>query len=379
MSNKPKRIFDVPIDREGFIENDASKQLRELLIKAIDWATVYYNHFLYIRKTERMERIVKEFEEAVVPREDMKRIVEEIPRVLDTALIVLNEAQKDYKKKVPSKERTISGKHFDKAVDVIRESTSYMNRQIAILRTIASTGALMFVFSHEAHDVVNKLGTISNKLELITKYVREDKRHDVLKLSNLMRETRNRFTTQMKLFSGVSSNLADMKKRKIALRKLSREVIDCYSGLIDRFSIEVESEIPGSLRTGLMFEAEVYSILINLISNAVKAVIAGYGKRVKLEASKVNDEIVLRVYDDGIGLSKQSRELVLKSLVADPENRLYPVLSERLGMEDILSIGEGSGLGLNIVQEILTSYDKTIQFIDVLEPWKTCVEVTLPL
>jgi len=254
-----------------------------------------------------------------------------------------------------------------------------MNRQITTLRTIASTGALMFVFSHEAHDVVNKLGTISNRLGLLIKYVQEEKRSELQELSDLMRETRDRFIAQMKLFSGVSSNLADMKKHKIALHRLSEEVISCYSGLIDRFSIKVDNDIPGNRRTGPIFEAEVYSILLNLISNAVKAVIAGYGEKVKLEAMKVDNEIVLKIYDDGIGLSKLSKDLVMKAGVADPENRLYPTLSKRLGMEDIISVGEGSGLGLNIVQEILRGYDKTIRFLDVQEPWKTCVEVTLPI
>jgi len=372
LSNKPEWIFNVPISREGFIENDASEELKELLRKAIAWATIYYNHFLYIRKREQLESVVEEFKEITEPH------VKEIPKVLDTALVVLNEAYKDYRDKVPSSKRAIAGKHFSKAIDVVKESTSYLNRQITTLRTIASTGALMFVFSHEAYDVVSRLGTISNKLELLTKYVSEDKRPELLELSDLMRKTRNRFNNQIKLFSGISSNLADMKKRKIALRKLSNEVIDCYFGLVDRFSIKVENEIPKSLRTGLMLEAEVYSILINLVSNAVKVVIAGYGNRIKLKAEKVDDEIVLRVYDDGIGIPEQSRNLVLKMSVADPENRLYPVLSERLGTEEILSVGEGSGLGLNIVYEILKSYGKSIQFVDVQKPWKTCVEVTLP-
>jgi len=372
LTNKPERIFDVPISREGFIENDALEELKDFLRKAIAWATIYYNHFIYIRKTEQLESVVKEFKEITEPHE------KEIPEILDTALVVLKEAYEDYKEKVPSPERAISGKHFSKALDVVKESTAYMNTQITSLRTIASTGALMFVFSHEAHDIVNRLGTISNKLELLAKYVPEDKRYKLFELSDLMRKTRNRFYGQIRLFSGVSSNLADMKKRKISLHKLSDDVVNCYSGLVDRFSIKVENEIPKSLRTGPMLEAEVYSILINLVSNAVKVVIAGYGNRIKLKAGEADDEIVLQVYDDGIGLSKQSRDLVLKASVADPENRLYPVLSKRLGIEEVLSIGEGSGLGLNIVYEILKSYGKTIQFVDVQKPWKTCVEVTLP-
>jgi len=380
LSNQPNRIFDVPINREGFIENEASKQLKDFLSKAIIWTTIYYNHFLYLKDTEKMEKVAEEFiQESAEGTE--KKLPEEIPKVLDSAIVVLNEAFKDYKQNVPSEKRTVSGKHFDKALAVVKETTTYVSKQITALRTIASTGALLYVFSHEIHDLINRLGTISDTMELITSNVSEEQKPELLKLSIFIKTTQRRLLDQMKLFSGVSSNLADMKKHRIPLRALAKEVVDCHSALINKFSIKIDNTIPESLRTAPMLEAEMYSILLNLVSNAIKAVIAGNGNNIKLETI-ATEEITLRVYDDGVGLSDKGKEKVFVALVADPENRLYPELTKRLGQDEILSVGEGSGLGLSIVLDILKSYGKTIRFLkdeEVPKPWKTCVEATLPL
>jgi signal transduction histidine kinase len=380
LSNQPRRRFDVPINRESFIENEASRQLKDLLIKAIIWATVHYNHFLYLRTTEEMQKVAEEFVKESPAVEG--RQPEEIPKVLDSAIRVLNDAYKDYKEKVPSEKRTVSGKYFDKALEVVKESTAYATEQVTSLRTVASTGALMYVFSHEIHDLLSRLGTISNKIDIVASTAPEDQKPELLKLSLLVKTTHRRLLDQMRLFSGVSTNLANMKKHRIALRALSQEVIDCHHSLVNKFSLRVENKIPEGLKTGPMLDAEVYSVLLNLVSNAIKAAIAGYGNRVKLESSTKNDEIILRVYDDGIGLSDSAKDHVFTALVADPENRLYSELSKRLGEEEILSVGQGSGLGLSIVSDILKSYGKTIHFLknkELQQPWKTCVEVTLPL
>jgi signal transduction histidine kinase len=379
LSNQPRRIFDVPINREGFIENEASKQLKDLVVKAIIWATVYYNHFLYLRTKEEMQKVEKSFIKELPATEGKQP--EEI-QVLDSAIGVLNEAYKDYKNKVPSEERTIAGKYFEKAIAVVKETTAYASQQLTTLRTVASTGALMYVFSHEIHDLLSRLGTISNKMDIVASTVPEDQRPELLKLSLLVKATHRRLLDQMRLFSGVSMNLADMKKHRIDLFTLAEEVIGCHDFLANEFSIKIDNKIPKNLRTGPMLEAEVYSILLNLVSNAVKATIAGHGNSIELEASARDHEILLRVYDDGIGLSESAKDKVFTALVADPDNRLYPELSKRLGEEEMLSVGQGSGLGLSIISDILKSYGKTIRFLrdsEIQRSWKTCVEVTLPL
>jgi signal transduction histidine kinase len=379
VTNQFEPVFEVLINREGFVESAAVNRLRNFFLKALDWTTIYYNHFLYIYRDRKLTEAVRDFQKLSVSKEPLEKSEEETPKVIDSAITVIENVYEDYAKNVKPEQRKTITKHAKAALDLIEETVLHMNKQITALRTVASAGALLLVLSHETRDIINMLGTMANSLKLLSETVDKHEKGELAKFSNSIRETRDRLSDQMALFNGVSANIRNMEKRRINLCRLAEEVVGCFRGLCEEFSISPPTiDIPTSLSTGLMLKGEVYSILINLVSNAVKATIAGHGKSIKIEAFKGESEIVMRIYDDGIGLSRESRDLVLRTGVPDPENILYKELAKRLGYAESLTVGEGSGLGLSIVREILAAHDKSIQFVDVAVPWKTCVEVTLP-
>jgi signal transduction histidine kinase len=384
ISNTPNKIFDIKMSREGFVEDEAFGQLKKFVRQGLEWATIYYDHFLYKRELEKVKESEKKLEEAV---EELKESPEKeslgkekIVPVVTSALNVIEESIKvaTSDEEVPDENKKELYSQTKVATRVLQESVSHMERQIDVLRTIASTGALMLTFVHEARTVVAMLDTHASTLERLADKLGKDEKQESMKLAAALRATRDRFDNQIKLFHGVSRDLTTTERRRVLLGKTLSEVIDCFGGLTKRFKINIEPDIPGSLRTGHILESEAYSILINLVSNAIKAVIAGYGHRIKVEAHKEKEGTVLNVYDDGIGLSKDSRTVVGMPLVADPEGRLYKHLKDRIDSEDLLIVGEGSGMGLSIVKDIAESYGKELKFIDVHPPWKTCVEVTLP-
>ena len=103
-----------------------------------------------------------------------------------------------------------------------------------------------------------------------------------------------------------------------------------------------------------MLEAELYAVLLNVLSNAIKSVIAAGGdKRVLISAVREGSKALVHVLDTGIGLDEEHYEKVFEPFVADPDNRLYRGLKAQLNPEDQYVVGTGSGLGLSIVSEIL--------------------------
>jgi len=385
LSNYPDKIFEVTMNREGFVENEAVKLLREFIRQALEWTTLHYNHFLYGKQQEEIGEEAEKLEETVAKFEGLPEEVTtklEVMPVVSSALNVLEKSVKvatSEVEKLPPKARKELYQHAEKAKRVVEDSISYMERQISTLRAIASTGALLLTFIHEARTLIGRLDTHAAILERLAEKLDQKERKEFTQLANALRATRDRFDGQIGLFNVVSRDLTLTERRKVPIKQVFDEVVSCFEGLTERFDISVESEIPKTLRTDPVLESEVYSILINLISNAVKAVIASDdGHRIKVEALKGKGETVLRVYDDGIGLSEGSRDLAVMPLVADPEGRLYKRLKEKIGYEDLLVVGEGSGLGLSIVKDMVEYYGKRLQFIDVEKPWKTCVEVTLP-
>ena len=163
------------------------------------------------------------------------------------------------------------------------------------------------------------------------------------------------------------------------MKSVAEEIKSSFGYLAERFKVEINTdEIPSSLRTGPMFDAELFSVLVNLISNALKAVIAARGNSVKIQARKDDVGTVIRVFDDGIGISHDIRDSLFQPLVVDPEGRLYKGLRDMIPDDELLVLGLGSGLGLTIVKGILESYGKSASFIDAKKPWKTCIEAVLP-
>ncbi|MFX0091848.1 MAG: ATP-binding protein, partial [Candidatus Hodarchaeota archaeon] len=378
ISNYPTKVIDVTLSREGFVENEVFEELKEFIRLGLEWAVIHYSHFRYRKDQEKIKEKAEEVKKSIKELKEHPKVEETVP-IVNEALKVLEAAIQEDTEKLPEETKKELYKSADSAIDVVEETISYMEKRTNMLRTVASTGALMLTFVHEARTVVGRLETHANTIERLAQRLHGEEKQEFLELSKNLRATRDRFDKQIKLFHGVSKDLTITKRRKAHLKKVYDEVIDCFSGLTERFNITVESRIPISLRTGHILESEIYSILINLISNAVKAVIASEdGHKIRVEALTEEKGTILRIYDDGIGLSKESRDFAALPLVADPEGRLYKRLKEKMEYEDLLVVGEGSGMGLSIVKDIVEYYGKSCRFIDVEKPWKTCVEVTIP-
>jgi two-component system CitB family sensor kinase len=129
-----------------------------------------------------------------------------------------------------------------------------------------------------------------------------------------------------------------------------------------------------------MLEGELYTVLLNILSNAIKATVAsrGEGRSIRFEAIQNGRRVRMRILDNGIGLSPAFYEDAFTPFIADPSGELYDMLQERAKPEDLAVFGTGSGLGLAIARDVARSRGGDIRFVSASSPWKTCVEVDLP-
>jgi signal transduction histidine kinase len=105
------------------------------------------------------------------------------------------------------------------------------------------------------------------------------------------------------------------------------------------------------------FGGELNQVWANLIDNALDAV--GDGGRVMVTARPAGTTVVVRVTDDGPGIPAE-----VKSRIFDPFFTTKPV-------------GEGTGLGLDIVRRLVDRNDGAIE-VDS-EPGRTEFRVALPV
>lgn len=105
------------------------------------------------------------------------------------------------------------------------------------------------------------------------------------------------------------------------------------------------------------FGGELNQVWANLIDNALDAV--GQGGHVELKASREGDSVVVRVIDNGAGISADIRDRIF-----DPFFTTKPV-------------GEGTGLGLDIARRLVQRHNGQIELDS--NPGRTEFRVKLPV
>ncbi|MEM9368759.1 MAG: ATP-binding protein [Planctomycetota bacterium] len=110
-----------------------------------------------------------------------------------------------------------------------------------------------------------------------------------------------------------------------------------------------------------MFPAEITVVFSNLLSNAVKAcrrngVVQARGRK------RPDGAVVLRIQNTGVKVRLKDAEkwfLPFQSTTVDPDP----------------SLGQGMGMGLPIVRNILEEYGGRIQFVDPTGDFATAIEI----
>jgi hypothetical protein len=377
--------FEIKLNREGFVENDAYNQLTDVIRLSVQWMVIHYNRFLtiYTRDTaeKKGEDLVKQI--ANVSKFDQSSL-SDIPKISfgpeayqaptpSTALKYLsNEAKKAYSNFPPSEKKDLI-----KLTDTISDYVDFSFKHYSsMLGAVASTGAIMFVFAHEIKGVIARLDSEANKIETTMQNLPKHEKIALQELADSLRDSRTRLDKNIKLFSFFIRQSSETKQKEIPLKKMSEEIVDNFDYLISHYHLnKPQIDIPDLLRTKPMLEADMYSVILNLLSNSIKAVIAGDGKNILIYARKEHGKLIIRIFDDGIGLSQEFRDKVFEPMLSDPEKKLYKKLNEKIVDTDLTSLGQGTGLGLSIVNIIVKKYSGKSKFIDTISPWKTCVEV----
>jgi signal transduction histidine kinase len=118
-------------------------------------------------------------------------------------------------------------------------------------------------------------------------------------------------------------------------------------------TLEMETDLP-KVRG---FAAELSQVWGNLVENALDAV--ANGGHVNILASRDNKIVLVRILDDGAGVSKEHRDSIF-----DPFFTTKP-------------FGQGTGLGLDIVRRLVKHNDGLIDFES--QPGRTEFRVRLPI
>lgn len=364
--------FEPKASREGFIENQAFEQLRGIIRFGIDWSTIYREYFRGLTAQGEAEKAREDLEAQLKTPVESKQVIHAAIRLVESEV-------KSMATRLPTAERQKILRSIKSATTAIAKHEESNAEERRHLQLVASTSSLLLIFSHEVKALLSWFEQVRISLSQIRANVEKDEGEKLLKIENDFGDTKTRLLDLLSMTSLVSVTRKAEPDRLTILPRIER-AIQAFNLIISGYSIDVDvSRVNRAVQVGPILEAELFAVLLNLLSNSIKSVIAaGKRRKIQLEASRVDGRVKLHIRDNGMGLPERDFENVFQPFVTDPDNKLYSGLTSLLNPGDEYILGTGSGLGLSIAREILESRDGGIRFVKPTNDWKADVEVNLP-
>lgn len=365
--------FEPKLSREGFVGSVSLDELKEFVRFAVDWSTILRDYYLRQESLKVAEVAKQRFEELINEKIEKSRIVESALNHLKIEAEVLSEA-------VPQAKRKRFETIFESATDVIKKQHEANQVELTHLRLIASTSTLLLIFSHEVKSLLGVLEQSKNSLIELAKELHDKQKKTVEGINERFIDLKDRLIELLNMTALMDSGTKKTKAGQVALLDRVKKVEKVFELITHKYKIDIDhSKIPNNIAFRKILEAEVYSILLNVMSNSIKSVIASGGNRkIELSAERSNGINILLIRDTGIGLDPSRYEEVFTPFISDPEGILYENLEKRINPEDNMIVGSGSGLGLGIVREIINVHGGDIRFKKPSKNWKAELEIKLP-
>ena len=345
LSRERNPRLTVSISRERLVQNESFAQLKRFVRDGINWMTVCYARGQF-KDREKRNSQQKETDSALgslrTARERINRddlIPDHIKQTLDTAF-------------------------GEVEANLTREAEARVT-EVSMLRVLGSAGTTLMVFDHTLRAMANQLDGIVVNLESTIDHVQPE---DSLKFQNALEDLRSWSsvaTGQGSLVGLLVGPEARTRRKSLALRPLVERLDRGFAGYMNRFGINFENSISPTVRTPPLHEAEVYAVLLNLLTNSFKAVRGNTTRLVGVAAAVTQKKFELEVSDNGVGIRPQDRESVFEPFYTTSQPD--PVL------------GIGAGLGLKIVRDLARSWGGDAEVVHAKDPWITTIRIQIPI
>lgn len=209
---------------------------------------------------------------------------------------------------------------------------------LAIAQRLASTGKLA---SGLAHEINNPLGGMKNAVRSL---LRGDLGADKTRLYlGLIDDGLARIEQTVKKFLSFTPRRVD--PHPVDLADVARKSIALAEHRIERLGIQIESSLPEAGSAIVFGDGhELQQVALNLLLNAADAIPSERSDgRVRVEVAADGEDFVLRVTDNGTGMTREAQDHCF--------DMFFTTKAE----------GEGSGMGLAVVHNIVTNHGGRIE------------------
>ncbi|MBO9051629.1 sensor histidine kinase [Curtobacterium flaccumfaciens] len=348
LTRRENPLLEDMSSREGLLNNEAYDEfrqvVRELLITAAGWVA---------EQRARRSKGSSERKPSRTARTDNAAKV--LERVEDSLRTRIHPAD------LPSVMLGIRASVSDVVARAAESDTQEVEQfralqnEVELLRVLASLGTSVSVFSHEVRALIGGTSRALNRLESTAE----------------VKDALDHVGSLGELSAYIDSLTSDARRREREPQAISEAI----RRFVQNFAKQLANGVgvtwavdPPSLRTEPMSMTTLQAILINLFTNAIKAVDREgvSDRRIHISGSASGSrEIVLQVWDTGVGIPANLGDRIFDAFVTDT-----PVAGAELGI--------GTGLGLKVASDLAGEYGGSISIGEPGADFSTVLNVVLP-
>ena len=365
--------LEMLVNREGFVENAAFENLQHLVRLGVDLLTRARAAGREVVRAERRERdspspptskadTSERTPPAVAWRGEVSR------RISNTQGEVANIRASVAAGDVEAADRRLG--NLEREVTRLTTAVDALVAEQRLTPVLASLGIQMAEFVHEINGLLAMANTVDTVLGQLRdnpdNFASPEVRRRAAATHQTARDLRARLERQASYLIDLTSPTAVRRRSRQRLAERFDRAAQLVGPAIERKELRVTNRIPHDLRTPPMYPAEITAVLLNLLTNAVKA--ADEGGRIAATARerKKDGALILRVDNTGQVVD-----------LDDADRWFRPFETTTVEVDPLL--GQGMGLGLPISRGIVEEYGGALAFVEPRNGFATAVELTFPI
>lgn len=352
--------FEETSSREGLLENKAFEELTDFGYKILTDAVTKIGSERGIKTRTNEKDWKKE------PDEIISEAINDLKEIIENPNQENFEEQQDSQLYTKNKLLEIA-QELESAQKEQKERKQEFIKEMNLLRILAALGLTIGEFIHEIKQYQSALQHDIKNIENSTTL------ENVLHVNQRVKANIEGLSTYVSYFDEAFSENVQRELKPIELRTVVYALKSTLEADIAKRKIAfVEPKFNGyNLYTIAMHKSEWASILFNFYTNSRKAINrAKVDGKIFIECGKVYNTVYLEFSDNGDGIQIENRDKIFNAFYTTsvPVGKVVKTHEEMTG----------TGLGLKIVRDIITSYGGKIFVKEPTKGYSTTIRIELP-
>lgn len=350
--------------REGLTENEALIELQNFVYRTLMSGVLKVAELRNIKITSGQEKDEQGVWEKMDLRiKNISHTLEELDQALDGETTSI-EVRRKRRKKIQQIQQSIT-----EIAKIQKEELNNFIKEKSMLRVLSAVGLTISQFVHE---IKYYLENIQSDIAHLLVVFKNDEL--ALKRVNILKQNFSTFADYTSYFDNVVSQNIIRDLRPLDLRNVVNDFIKSFDNeanpSLNAFVTPLFKRY--RLFTRSMHPSEWSSILFNLYTNSIKAIKRkGVIGRILIACGDLDENtLYLEFSDNGDGIPKEIEEKIFDEFFTTTTSQNF----ENFSISNQIS---GTGLGLKIVKDILSSYRGKIYVIPAVENYSTTIRIEI--